>query len=603
MTAPPAWGGAGLTTHQSAPKLTHQAPFETIIKDKASQRLIISLSLRLRRGQVSGPEAVSEATAKALRSVVSSAKYNSMQELIDIIKAAGRHLQLSQPAEQSIGNITRRVVHLLREEAKAALIEAHEKGLSSTGRASASGSGVNSLSNSISDLQLASAFGASAIPSHVQSPSAPASASSSSSSVPQLPVQTHAHVSRSVGGSSSHSQFPSSSSPSSTSASTPITRPGPYPLRTGAESTGAGSSAFVHGSFSISDLVAAGAMAASTTSSLTHTPADGSYASTPHASLSRKGSGIFDSSFTQLSQHMSSVSLAEDPAGEAEAEEAMAKGAALAAGAINEDEDEETEEDQEDADEEESEDEAETDAQLITGKKSAGAYFLKPLLIQAIQDLIDELETVDDNISKVSRDHIHSGEVILTLGASATVQGFFSTAAKDRKFTVIVPETAPSYAGHQLARSLTKAGISVLLIPDSCIFGVMPRVSKVVLGAHAVLANGGLMSSSGAFATALAAKQHSTPVVILTGIYKICPEWSSIHSFANASSLNPLGPSALIEYATSSSIVQNAEIVTTAHDYVPPHLVDVFITNIGEHPPSYVYRLVKENYHPDDIIL
>ncbi len=32
---------------------------------------------------------------------------------------------------------------------------------------------------------------------------------------------------------------------------------------------------------------------------------------------------------------------------------------------------------------------------------SAGAYFLKPLLIQAIQDLIDELETVDDNISKV----------------------------------------------------------------------------------------------------------------------------------------------------------------------------------------------------------
>ncbi|CDR99343.1 hypothetical protein [Sporisorium scitamineum] len=540
-----ALAGNGLPAH----KLTHRAPFETIIKDKASQKLIIGLSLRLRRGQISGPEAVSEATAKALRSVVSSAKYNSMQELIDIIKAAGRYLQLSQPAEQSIGNITRRVVHLLREEAKAALLEAHEKEMGGTGRRSAgSGSGINNLSNSISDLHLASAFGrgGSAIPSHVtqsQSPSASGSASSSSNSVPQLP----SHANRSLNSSTSHSQFPSSSSSTGAGTHSPMTRPGPYPLRASSETNPGGSSAFVHGSFSISDLVAAGAMATSTSSSLAHTPADESYVSTPHASLSRKGSGVFDSSLAQLSQQMSGVSLAEDPAGEAEAEEAMQS---------------------------------------------------------AIQDLIDELETVDDNISKVSHDHIHSGEVILTLGSSATVQGFFSSAAKDRKFTVIVPETAPSYSGHTLARALAKSGISVLLIPDASIFAVLPRVSKVVLGAHAVLANGGLISAAGSYATALAAKQHSTPVMILTGVYKICPEWSSIQDFANASgSVGALGPAALLDYATSSSIVENAEVVSNAFDYVPPHLVDVFITNVGEHPPSYVYRLVKENYHQDDIVL
>ena len=151
---------------------------------------------------------------------------------------------------------------------------------------------------------------------------------------------------------------------------------------------------------------------------------------------------------------------------------------------------------------------------------------------------------------------------------------------------------------------LSKAGISVLLIPDASIFAVLPRVSKVVLGAHAVLANGGLITSAGAYATALAAKQHSTPVMILTGVYKICPEWSSIQNFANESgSVGALGPAALLDYATSSSIVENAEVVTNAFDYLPPHLVDVFITNVGEHPPSYVYRLVKENYHLDDIVL
>lgn len=540
----------------SGPKPAHQSvPFTSIITDRASQKLITTLSLRLRRGQLSGPELVAESVAKTLRSVVSSAKYSSMQELIDIIKAAGRELQLAQPAEQVIGNITRRVVHLLREEAKAALIEQREK------EEGSGAAGMGSLSNSISDLTLANAFGgASAGPMHGQT----ASGSSSSSSIPQ---------------SRGHSAYPSTSS----SSGAPTTRPGPVPLRT--VSTGT----FNHGSFSISDLVAAGAMASTTPSSLAHTPAESSsYSSTPHAPLSRKGSAVFDSSFTQLSAHLSSVSLAEDKEGEAEAEQLDRQGS-LAVQDLEEEEEEE--ESQSDSDEEQ------------VGRKGVGAYFLKPLLIQAIQDLIDELETVDDNIAKVSRDHIHSGEVILTLGSSATVQSFFSSAAKDRRFTVIIPETAPSFSGHTLARALSSLGISVLLIPDSSIFAVMPRVSKVVLGAHAVLANGGLMASSGAFATALAAKQHSTPVVILTGVFKVCPEWSSIPAGTAGLGGGGMGPAGLLDYATSSRIVEGAEIVSNAYDYVPPHLVDVFITNVGEHPPSYVYRLVKENYHQDDIVL
>jgi translation initiation factor eIF-2B subunit beta len=33
---------------------------------------------------------------------------------------------------------------------------------------------------------------------------------------------------------------------------------------------------------------------------------------------------------------------------------------------------------------------------------------LKPVLMEAIQDVLDELETVYDNISKNAKDHIHS---------------------------------------------------------------------------------------------------------------------------------------------------------------------------------------------------
>lgn len=35
------------------------------------------------------------------------------------------------------------------------------------------------------------------------------------------------------------------------------------------------------------------------------------------------------------------------------------------------------------------------------------ARALKPVLMEAIQDVLDELETVYDNISKTAKDHIH----------------------------------------------------------------------------------------------------------------------------------------------------------------------------------------------------
>ncbi|KAG6855955.1 hypothetical protein H0H87_009072 [Tephrocybe sp. NHM501043] len=69
---------------------------------------------------------------------------------------------------------------------------------------------------------------------------------------------------------------------------------------------------------------------------------------------------------------------------------------------------------------------------------------LKPVLMEAIQDVLDELETVYDNVSKNAKDHVHSDEIVLTLGMSKTVEAFLKSAAHHRKYTVIVAETAPS---------------------------------------------------------------------------------------------------------------------------------------------------------------
>lgn len=49
---------------------------------------------------------------------------------------------------------------------------------------------------------------------------------------------------------------------------------------------------------------------------------------------------------------------------------------------------------------------------------------LKPIMIEAISEIINEIETSVSNIAAQSLEHIHANEVILTLGKSQTVEAF-----------------------------------------------------------------------------------------------------------------------------------------------------------------------------------
>lgn len=48
-----------------------------------------------------------------------------------------------------------------------------------------------------------------------------------------------------------------------------------------------------------------------------------------------------------------------------------------------------------------------------------------------------------ENIAAQALEHIHSNEVIMTIGFSRTVEAFLKEAARKRKFHVIVAECAP----------------------------------------------------------------------------------------------------------------------------------------------------------------
>ena len=216
-------------------------------------------------------------------------------------------------------------------------------------------------------------------------------------------------------------------------------------------------------------------------------------------------------------------------------------------------------------------------------------------VVEAIDEIIEEISQADNQIAGYATEHIHSNETILTYTASVTVQKFLLKAAKHRKFTVIQVESYPnnSDSTHALVmgklrdpskkqqgqqafhRTLTAAGVTVILVPDSAVFALMSRVNKVLLATHAVLANGGLVAACGAEIITKAAYMHKVPVMVLSAVYKLSPQY-------------PFDLDSLIEYGKSDDLLQgdgvdlvdSIEVMNPLYDYVPPESVDLYITNL-----------------------
>lgn len=201
-------------------------------------------------------------------------------------------------------------------------------------------------------------------------------------------------------------------------------------------------------------------------------------------------------------------------------------------------------------------------------------------------------------ISQQALEHIHEHEVVLTFGRSATVLEFLKAASRKRKFSVIVARTAPSMDGRDTALALAREGIETTLVADEAVFALMPRVNKVLVGVRAVLANGGVLAQGGGHVLALAAKAHHVPVVVLSGLYKFTPLYPSEDQDTFAD-LNPPGKVLSLGEADKGP---NALVVNNpAFDYIPPELVALFISNRGPTMPSYIYRVLGEIYHPEDL--
>ncbi|CAO1635126.1 unnamed protein product [Sympodiomycopsis kandeliae] len=492
--------------------------------DRSSQKHLKAMYMSLQRGQLKNSTSVALATAKAMRSVISGARYNTMDELIQTIKSTGNWLQEARKGEQSISSITLRILHLLSEEAGASL-----ESVPGTHNKSFSSSSMSTEPGTPSNVQSLSYLGV--------APSATATTTTVSS--------------------------PLSSPPVAAAVSRPPLRPS-MPSRMD-------SNFFAHDStFSISDLVVAGQNANSN-----------SYGSGFNSALA---SGFNTPGISRRQSHDQSGQMQENEAEQQQQQQ------------IEEEEESDESESESESDSGECTDgqgqmEASTSSLPRRGPTAQNAFHLKPLLIQAVQELIEEIENTRTNIARDAKDHIHSGEIVLTLGHSLTVETFLKQAARDRSFTLIVADDGGSQAATAYSETLSKKRIKLLSIPSSSIFTILPRVTKVLLSTHCILPNGGLLSRPSSAFLCQASKIHSTPVIILSGLHKVCSDWKSINN--NNNDRIEAGDKSSNLIKTDDRVL---EVISTEWDYIEPHLVDVLVTNTGEYPASYVYRLIAENF-------
>ena len=88
------------------------------------------------------------------------------------------------------------------------------------------------------------------------------------------------------------------------------------------------------------------------------------------------------------------------------------------------------------------------------------------------------------------------------------------------RMAVIVVDSRPKLEGKKMLEALTAQGVECTYILINSLSYVMKEVTKVLLGASAMLANGNVISRVGTSMVALMARQYNVPVLVCCETYK-----------------------------------------------------------------------------------
>ncbi|KAF2963999.1 hypothetical protein GQX73_g9571 [Xylaria multiplex] len=237
----------------------------------------------------------------------------------------------------------------------------------------------------------------------------------------------------------------------------------------------------------------------------------------------------------------------------------------------------------------------------ILNPQATNVSSLRSEVIDGIQEIMDEIKMVDEQVQTYADIFIHPGDYILVYQPSRTVQKFLTRAASKRKFTVFLvvdPSTTATSEGQyaSLLKSMASNGSSVITVLNAGLMAYMSRVDKVILGARAITAQGGVVVDSGAAAIARAARERRRTVIVLGGVYKL----SSESKLLSESQIEWGDPSKYVSFA-DGSLVSQVRVKNAVSEFLPADQVDTYITNLGAHAQENLHTIIADHYKEEDI--
>lgn len=220
----------------------------------------------------------------------------------------------------------------------------------------------------------------------------------------------------------------------------------------------------------------------------------------------------------------------------------------------------------------------------------------KEILIETLvayeRERIDYAGTAiaDTSCQKLFRDQ---GEVMLVYGDSEVISKILLLAAeRQKKFRVIIVDSRPLLEGRKQLERLRKAGIQCTYILLNALTYVLQDVSKVLMGASALMSDGSIFGRVGTASVAIAATTYNIPVLICSETYKI-----SNRVQMESITYNELGsPKALATHSLKdrNGTSEHLKILNLMYDLTPATFVSGIVTELGIVPPTSVAVLLRE---------
>ncbi|KAG7354799.1 translation initiation factor, aIF-2BII family protein [Nitzschia inconspicua] len=210
--------------------------------------------------------------------------------------------------------------------------------------------------------------------------------------------------------------------------------------------------------------------------------------------------------------------------------------------------------------------------------------------------LLERLEYADRAIAQHAMTKLQNGDVLLTFGHSEVIDVLLSTAHKEgTDFYVWVADSRPLAHGKKLLKSLQNAGIPCGYVELNALTYILQQVTKVFLGASALMSNGSVYGPVGTAAVALLAKDRHVPVMVCCESYKISNK-VQLESITQ----NELGnPEALLPKRKDKTNRPMIKVLNLVYDVTPSEFVSGIITELGIIPPTSVAVLLSE-MNPQD---